>query len=144
MSEGSSNDPYGSNSPPPGPPPPPPPLYNAPPPGYNSGTPTSDDKTWAMLSHLGTLVLGFIAPLVIMLTKGKESEFVRDQSVEALNFAITLAIVYVVSIILTFVVIGIFTFIAAFICHIVFAIMGSMAAYRGERYRYPINIRLVK
>lgn len=97
-----------------------------------------------MLSHLGTLIIGFIAPLVIMLTKGKESAFVREQSVEALNFAITLAIVYVVSLILTLVVIGIFTLIAAFICHIVFAILASMAAYRGEHYRYPVNIRLVK
>jgi uncharacterized Tic20 family protein len=89
-------------------------------------------------------VLGIIGPIIIMLTKGKESPFIRDQAVEALNFQITVCIGYLVSIILIFVVIGIFTFIALAIGGIVLAIMGAMAAYRGERYRYPVAIRLVK
>jgi uncharacterized Tic20 family protein len=71
-------------------------------------------------------------------------EFIKDQSTEALNFQITLAIAYVVSFVLTIIIIGFITFFAAWVMAIIFGIMGGMAANRGERYRYPINIRMVK
>jgi uncharacterized Tic20 family protein len=104
----------------------------------------SDERTWAMLSHLSFFVLGIIAPIVIMLTKGKESAFVREQAVEALNFHITVAIAYFVSFILIFVVIGFFTLAVVIIGGMVLAIMASIAAYRGDHYRYPVSLRLVK
>jgi uncharacterized Tic20 family protein len=161
MDEGSST-PYGQDSPPPGGPPPgygappppnypPPGGYAGPPPGgygapggYSAGTPTSDDRTWAMLSHLSYFVLSLIGPIIIMLTKGKESAFVRDQAVEALNFHITLAIASIVSFILIFVIIGIFLLAAVIIAGAVLAIMGAIAAYNGTAYRYPLILRLVK
>jgi uncharacterized protein len=121
-----------------------PPGYGAPGYGYNTGAPTSDDRTWAMLSHLSYFALAIIGPILIMVTKGKESAFVRDQAVEALNFHITLLIAYVASFILIFVVIGIFTFIAVVIGGTVLAIMASIAGYRGQPYRYPVTLRLVK
>jgi uncharacterized protein len=171
MDEGSSTNPFGSDVPPAGygapTPPPPPPGYGAPMPpppgygapqtppgwappgygapgGYGTGVPSSDARTWAMLSHLSIFVIGIIGPLVIMLTKGKEDTFVREQAVEALNFQITLFIAYIVSFILFFIVIGIFTFLATVIAGIVLAIMASIAAYRGEHYRYPVTLRMVK
>ena len=97
-----------------------------------------------MLAHLSFFVLSIIGPLIIMLTKGKESAYVRDQSVEALNFHITMVIAVVVSFILIFVVIGIFTLIASFVAGVVFTIMAAVATNRGETYRYPVNLRLVK
>ncbi len=97
-----------------------------------------------MLSHLSIFVIGIIGPLVIMLTRGKDSPYVREQAVEALNFHITLFIAYIVSFVLIFVVVGIFTLIATMIAGVVLAILASMAAYRGEHYRYPVNLRLVK
>ena len=42
------------------------------------------------------------------------------------------------------VLIGILTFFALWIAAIVFGIMGGLAANRGERYRYPFALRLVK
>jgi uncharacterized Tic20 family protein len=33
---------------------------------------------------------------------------------------------------------------AAAICAIIFGIMGAVAAYRGDRYRYPLTIRFIK
>lgn len=142
---------YGPPGPPPpgywGPSAPPaygPPGYGAPGYGYHTGVPTSDDRTWAMLSHLSYFVFGIIGPIIIMVTKGKESPFVRDQAVEALNFHITLLIAYAASFILIFVVVGIFTFIAVIIGGTVLAIMASIAGYRGQRYRYPVTLRLVK
>jgi uncharacterized Tic20 family protein len=113
-------------------------------------TPT-DERTWGMWTHLGALIawlftglLGWVVPLIIMQTRGQQSAFVRHQSVESLNFQLTLLIIVVVSIPLAFVIIGIFTLIAAGIIGIVFPILGSIAANRGEPYRYPLNFRMVK
>lgn len=131
--------PYGQSVPPQGQP------YGQPPPGWAPQPMSqSDERLWSLLSHLSYFVLGIIAPLIIMLTKGKESAYVRHHSVEALNFHITVAIALIVSSILMIVVIGFFTFVAAYIVGIVFTIMASIAANRGEMYRYPINIRFVK
>ena len=109
-----------------------------------AAVPSSDARTWAMLAHLGTILLGFIAPLVVMLTKGNEDAFVKDQATEALNFQITLIIGYVASFILMFVLIGILTFFLLIVCAYVFAIIGGIKANKGEAYRYPFALRLIK
>jgi uncharacterized Tic20 family protein len=147
---------------PPPPPPPPPqgygppptgqPVYSQPPPGAPAapfsplvGRPlTSDETTWSMLGHLGGIVLGFIAPLIVMLTKGTESPYTRYHSVEALNFQITIAIGYVISTVLTFVIIGLLGFFVLPVVSIIFSVIAGIAANRGETYRYPISLRLVK
>lgn len=99
---------------------------------------------WAMLAHLGGIVLWFIAPLVVMLTQGEKSAFVRRQSVEALNFQITLTIAYVVSTILIAVLIGILMLVVVGIGALILMIIAGIAANKGEDYRYPVNIRLIK
>ena len=104
----------------------------------------SDSRMWAMLAHIGGILFGFLAPLVVWLVYKDRDEFVKDQSVEALNFQITLLIAYAVSFVLTFVLIGILTFFAAWIAAIVLGIMAGVAANRGERYRYPFALRLIK
>ena len=99
---------------------------------------------WAMLAHIGGIVLWFIAPLVVMLTQGEKSPFVRRQAVEALNFQITLTIAWIVSAILIVVLIGFLLFFVVGIGGLVLMIMAGIAANKGEEYRYPVNIRLVK
>jgi uncharacterized Tic20 family protein len=127
-------------------PPPPPPSggYGAPggPPPVAPGSgqlSQQDERMWAMLSHIGAVVLGFIAPLIVMLVQGDKSPFVRANSVESLNFQITLLIV---GIPLTIITCGIGALI--FVVGWVFEIMGGIKANGGEAYRYPVNIRLVK
>lgn len=71
-------------------------------------------------------------------------EFARRNSVEALNFQITLLIGYIISFVLTFVIIVIFLFVALAIAAIVFMILASIVTYNHKDYRYPINIRMVK
>jgi len=138
------------SSPPGGPPPPgysPPP----PPPGYPPGVPgygpiamsPSDERTWGMLAHLSGLFLGFLGPLLVMLIQGPKSPFVRDQSVEALNFQLTVLIGALAAVILAFVLIGFLLIPVLIIAALVFEIIASIAANRGERYRYPVNIRMV-
>jgi uncharacterized Tic20 family protein len=96
-----------------------------------------------MISHLSFFVFGILGPIVIMLTKGKESPFVRDQAVEALNFHITIMIATFASFILIFVVIGFVLIFAVMICAVIFTIMGAVAANKGVAYRYPLNLRFV-
>jgi uncharacterized Tic20 family protein len=103
----------------------------------------ADRRMWAMLAHLGGIVLGFIAPLIVWLIYKDRDQFVKDQSVEALNFQITIAIGFVASSVLMIVLIGFFTFFAVWIAALVFSIIGGMAANRGENYRYPFTLRLI-
>jgi uncharacterized Tic20 family protein len=160
--------------PPPPPPPPPPPVApaggypppagEAPPAGYGTAPPPppgggygggpayqgsgqlspQDERTWAMLAHLGAIILGFIAPLVVMLVQGEKSQFTRRHAVESLNFQITLTIAHIISFILWFVIIGILFTIILSVGGLILMIIAGIKANNGEDYRYPVNIRLVK
>lgn len=112
--------------------------------GQPGGGPTSDERTWAMLAHILGIPFGFLAGLIILLAKGKESAFVKEQATEALNFQISLAIAWIVSFILIIVLIGILLIFVVGIGGLILMIMAGVAANRGEHYRYPINIRMVK
>lgn len=142
-------------TPPPGAYPPPQSAYPPPPSAYppphaqggyppNVGVTPQDEQMWAVLSHVGALLVGFLAPLIIWLIYRDRSPYVRHHSAEALNFWITCLIGYVVSFVLIFVVIGILTFAAIGIAHLVFGILAAVAASRGEWYRYPLTLRLIR
>jgi len=105
-----------------------------------SGT---DPKTMAMLAQLLGIFTGFLGPLVIYLVNGDKDPFVKHHASEALNFHITVTIAYVVSIVLMLVLIGFLLFFVIWILALIFAIQATIAANRGEWYRYPINIRMV-
>jgi uncharacterized protein len=113
---------------------------------YLSGTPapTQDDKTMAMLGHILGIFFPVIVPLVIMLTKGKESAWLRTQSVEALNFQITVFIAYAVAGVLSAVCIGLLLLPIIGLGAIVLGIIAGMKNNNGESYRYPATLRLVK
>jgi uncharacterized protein len=134
---------------PPAAPPPPPGGYSGPPvsgqvapPGYAN----NDEKTWALLAHFGGIILGFIAPLIVFLTKGNESATVRAHSVQALNFQITWSIATVVAVILAFVTCGLLGFLPfiTWLVIIVFSIIGGVKANEGVLYKYPMSIELIK
>ena len=114
-----------------------------------SPMPTQDEKTMALLAHIGTILanfvgLGFAVPLVLMLTKGKESSFVRAHSVESLNFQITVFIAAVVASITICIGIGVVLLPAVGLAALVFSIIAGLKANEGQLYKYPVNIRLVK
>lgn len=106
--------------------------------------PTSDEKTMSMLAHAGGIFFGFLPALVIYLTKGAESPYVKEEAKEALNFQITLAIAYVVSVVLVLVLIGLLMMLVVWVASVVLMIMAAIAVNNGSAYRYPINIRLIK
>lgn len=112
--------------------------------------PSKDAQTWGMLSHLIALagfVIPFgniIGPLVIWLIKKDEYPFVDDQGKESLNFQISMTIYFIISAILIVVVIGILLMIALVIVEVIFIILATVKANSGEKYRYPLTIRLIK
>lgn len=107
---------------------------------------SQDDRTLAMLTHLSGILLGFIVPLIIWLVnKDNPSKgFVNDQSKEALNFQITLLIVYIIGVVLSVILIGMLINLAAWIACLVLSIIAGLKAKDGIAYRYPFAIRLIK
>ncbi len=115
----------------------------------------AEDKQWASFAHFGN-ILGFIPPLVIWLMFKERGARANNEGKEALNWAITVAIVIVGVMILSFIlglvpIVGIFvgflTFLiypAVGIVNLIFAIMGGMKVNEGGAYRYPVNFRLIK
>ena len=99
---------------------------------------------WSMLAHLGGILFGFLAPLIVYLVQRERGEFVKKQSVEALNWQITMIIGQTVSAILWIVLVGIVGTVVLSIATIVFGIIAGLAVNRGEDYRYPWALRLIK
>jgi uncharacterized Tic20 family protein len=102
-----------------------------------------DECNMAMLCHLGGIV-GIVIPLVVWLVQKDKSKFVDKHGKEVVNFQITLLIVNLCNAILVMCLIGIVTLMATLIFALVMHIQGSMAASRGEDFRYPLCIRFIK
>lgn len=114
-----------------------------------SAAPTQDEKTMGLVAHIGTIAgnffgVGFLVPLILMLTKGKESSFIREHSVESLNFQITVFIAALVGVATSCIGIGILLLVVVGIGALVMSIIAGLKANEGVSYRYPVAIRLVK
>ncbi len=127
-----------------------------------AGTPSAEEKQWALFAHLSALIGGivtsgwagsigcFIGPLIIWLVKKETMPFVNDQAKEALNFNITVAIVFLALFLLSIVTLGVGLIIAIplwiiiGIAWLVFTIIAAIKANQGEAYRYPFALRLIK
>jgi uncharacterized Tic20 family protein len=131
-------------------------TYGQPPPGNPYGAPpqpgfagyvdpaVAASRSNAALAHyLG--LLGFLGPLIIMMTSGTRDTYVRTHAVEALNFHITVIIGWLIVGIANAVTCGLAAplVFAVLIPVIYFGIQAGAAANRGEWYRYPWTIRMV-
>ncbi len=104
---------------------------------------TQEERTLALLCHLGGIIGGFLVPLIIWLIKKDQSRFLDDQAKEALNFQLTVLIASVISAASVFVFIGIVLFPAVMVLNIVFCVLGGTAANQGKLYRYPLTLRMI-
>lgn len=105
--------------------------------------PAGQDAQNAMLVHLGGILFGFIPGLVVWLTVRGRRTLLEDQSLEALNFQITITAIYIAGFILGFVFPNPVVFIGM-VLNLVFSIIAGLAAKDGRAYRYPGILRLVK
>lgn len=113
-----------------------------PPPTGPSGN-ASNDKTMATLAHALGAITGFLGPLIIMVTSGNNSAYVRREAVEALNFQITIAIAWVACFVLSLVLVGALLMPIVAIVGFVFPIIGAVKVNGGETYTYPFALRLI-
>lgn len=106
-------------------------------------TVTTDSKNFALMAHLGGIVLGFVAPLIVYLVK-TDDKFAKEEAKEALNFQITVAIGMLTASILTVVLIGILLFPIILIANLIFSILAAVDVSNGKSYKYPVTLRLIK
>ena len=106
----------------------------------------ADQRLWATLTHLAGIFVYVLAPLVAFLVLRDRGLFVQDQTREALNFHITMVIAWAVVGFLTLISFGLLSFLALLlpVYIAVLAIVAAVRANRGERYRYPLTLRLVR
>ncbi|MDA7518059.1 DUF4870 domain-containing protein [Akkermansiaceae bacterium] len=115
--------------------------------------PPKNERDLAMWCHLTPLIaglvgfgfLGFIAPLVIMNSANRPSAFVTHHAKDSLNFQLSMLIYSAVILVVGFATcgLGILLYVPLLIVGLIFEIIASIAASKGEIYLYPLTIRFV-
>src|SRR5437588_787820 len=109
-----------------------------------------DERTWAMLCHLSTLVgycvpLGnVLAPLLIWHFKREGAPLVDDQGRESLNFQLSMTLYLVLACVLCLAFVGIPILCGFLLFDLIAVIVAAVEADTGQPYRYPLTIRFVK
>lgn len=137
------------------------PTSPPPPPESHASGVSTEQRQWAMFAHLSAIAgailtsgVGgwgtFLGPLIIWLLKKDTMPFVEDQAKEALNYNITIAIIFFALWVLVFLTLGIGILVAipgwivVGVAWLVFTIIAAIKANDGISYRYPYTLRLVK
>ena len=111
---------------------------------------SKDSLNMGMLCHLlafSGIIVPFgtiLGPLVMWLVKKDADPYVDQQGKESVNFQISMMIYTIASIILIFVFIGAILLPLLIIANIVLTIIGTVKASKGEPWKYPLTIRLIK
>ncbi len=120
-----------------------------------AGPVQSDDRNLALLAHLSAFITfvgipSFVGPLVVWLVKREQSAYVAAHAVEALKFNLSILIYLAAGFMLSLLTLG-FGFLAFVplaiiggIVWFIFVILAATSASRGEFYRYPLTIRMVR
>ncbi len=120
---------------------------------------SGEQQTWRVLAHASAFIqlLGIpsvVGPLIIWLIR-REDPLVEPHAREALNFQLSLLIYFIAGVVVAFIaaltIVGliltvfiIIALIVLFLLELIFALLGTLAASRGEMYRYPLNLDLIK
>lgn len=119
-----------------------------------AGEITNDQKNLAFLCHLSGFFwfvmpgLNIIVPLIVMLVKGEDS-FVSHHSRQALIFQVIMSVAMIILlavgvvlliVLVGFLVLGVLLLVA--IVDIIFILIATFAAARGELYTYPLMGRV--
>lgn len=102
----------------------------------------------AFLGLMGGILI-FLGPLVVWLLKRDGDPFVREHAVEALNFNLTMFGAGILAVLVAMATLGIGLLVVLplglvlFVVWVVFTLVAAVRASNGDRYRYPVSIRLV-
>lgn len=121
--------------------------------------PDAEARKWAMLCHLGGLITLFLAPLpfanavipfIVWSAKRHEHPYIDVQGREALNFQISMALLYITLIVAVWVLKIVFIGKLLWwlpslilIAQLGGTVVGAIRAYDGERFRFPLILRFV-
>lgn len=105
--------------------------------------PNSDEKNIATITHLAGTVFFFVPALIVWVLKKDDSAYIADQAKEALNFQITVAVAMFIAQMLLWVLIGFALIPLVWLLNIVFCIIAAISTSKGEKYRYPLCLRLI-
>jgi uncharacterized Tic20 family protein len=111
--------------------------------------PSDDERTWGMAAHLGSFLaawvaLGLLAPLLVLLVKGKDSAYVRHHAMESLNFQLNALVWIGIAVVLMLVLVGFVILPLVGLWYVGFVVAASVRANNGVWYRYPAIIRIVR
>jgi uncharacterized membrane protein len=122
-----------------------------PPQAYGPGSagfwqPSPSERSTATWTQVGAIFTAWIVPLIVFLVKKDESPFIREQARQSLNFQLTLIIAYIVADIIAVITFGFgaILYFVIWIVALVFMIIAAVAANKGEVYKVPMSIQLVK
>jgi uncharacterized protein len=116
---------------------------------------TNDQKNLAFLCHLSGFFwfvipgLNIVVPLIVMLVKGGQDAFVSHHSRQALIFQVIMSVAMILLlavglvlliVLVGFLVLGVLVIVAA--VDIIFILIATFAAARGELYTYPLMGRV--
>ncbi|MBI1948797.1 MAG: DUF4870 domain-containing protein [Deltaproteobacteria bacterium] len=118
----------------------------------------TEERSYAVLTHLATLaamlfsggLLHVFVPAFAWLFFKDKSTFLRDHARQQLNFQLTFVLAALVGALATFLTVGFGAIVVVpalvilFVTDIVCSIKAALAAHRGEDYRFPLTLDLVK
>jgi len=127
---------------------------------------SDDGNLFSILCHLSSFFgLGVILPIIVLYTKGKESEYVNYHAKEVLNFQISMFFYWVLIIVVLLLTVGtslvaafsgnvgasllsiisVYLFLFAFgFFLLIVVIIATIKTSNGVYFRYPFILRLVK
>ncbi|MFB6310342.1 MAG: DUF4870 domain-containing protein [Salinirussus sp.] len=110
---------------------------------------TSEDRTWGILAHASAfigLVIPFgniLGPLLVWAIKKEESQFVRENGRQALNFQITWTIILIIAGLSILVAIGLLLVPILAIAWLILVIIAIIRASNNKVYDYPLTLDLI-
>lgn len=111
--------------------------------GFTQMSP-SDEKLWAALVQLGGIFFGILPAAIGFFLLRQRGPFLREHTIAALNWQLTLLLAYFVGVITSVLLVGFLILAAAGILQIVYGIIATLRAYNGQLYTYPLAIKFVQ
>ena len=117
----------------------------------NANPERKQERTWATLCHLSSLLLfilppfgHILGPLVIWLAKKNNMPLVNEEGRSVLNFQISWTIYAIITMFLCLFGIGYVLIGPVVLMNVILVIIASIKISHGEKFRYPCTILFIR